>query len=396
MDTIFRAAPVADAERSDRSAADRQRHREKVRASIRSGIADIVADEAIIGRSGEHVVRVPLRGIKEYRFVFGDNSPGVTSGDGSSERGQVIGRARQSGAGPGSAGDEAGDDVYETEITLEELVDILFEDLELPDLERKALRQVPALRLFKHKGYRSVGVRVRLDKRRTARERIKRQLAARGHSEGGEARERRFPFHTDDLRFRHLRQEHRPESNAVVLCIMDTSGSMDTTKKYLARSFFFLLHRFIASRYEAVEVAFIAHHTEAKEVSEDDFFHRGESGGTMISSGYLKALEVIHDRYHPALWNIYCFHCSDGDNFTSDNGPAIRALTELTEVANLVGYCEIEPGNGRPDESTVMGLFRKIDAPNFQCVRIDAKEELWPALQRLLSKDLARETAEAG
>ena len=116
----------------------------------------------------------------------------------------------------------------------------------------------------------------------------------------------------------------KKESNAVVMCIMDTSGSMDTMKKYLARSFFFLLYQFITTRYRNVEIVFIAHHTEASEVTEEEFFHKGESGGTFISSGYLKALEIIQERYHPSLWNIYAFHCSDGDNFDSDNPAALR------------------------------------------------------------------------
>ena len=117
----------------------------------------------------------------------------------------------------------------------------------------------------------------------------------------------------------------RKESNAVVLCIMDTSGSMDTMKKYLARSFFFLLYQFIRTKYRNVEIVFIAHHTEANEVTEEEFFHKGESGGTFISSGYQKALEIIQARYHPSLWNVYAFHCSDGDNFDSDNPAALRA-----------------------------------------------------------------------
>ena len=119
--------------------------------------------------------------------------------------------------------------------------------------------------------------------------------------------------------------DEREESNAVVVCIMDTSGSMDRLKKYLARSFFFLLYQFLCTKYKAVEIVFIAHHTQAKEVTEEEFFHKGESGGTLISSGYKKALDVIQQRYHPDHWNIYAFHCSDGDNFESDNEEAMKA-----------------------------------------------------------------------
>src|SRR5205814_6324652 len=188
-----------------------------------------------------------------------------------------------------------------------------------------------------------VGIRVRLDKRRTVRERVKRKRASRhAHAEAaleapaevalGAARER-YPYHEDDLVYRHMVTDVKRESNAVVMCIMDTSGSMDTMKKYLARSFFFLLYRFLWTRYQNVEIVFIAHHTEAREVTEEEFFHKGESGGTFISSGYLKALEIINERYHPALWNVYVFHCSDGDNFESDNESALKAANELKQTA---------------------------------------------------------------
>jgi len=96
---------------------------------------------------------------------------------------------------------------------------------------------------------------------------------------------------------------------------MDNSGSMYLNKKYLARSFFFLLYQFVRYRYSHVDLVFINHSTAAREVNEDDFFHRGESGGTLISSGYEKALEIIDERYNPEIWNIYAFHCSDGDNW---------------------------------------------------------------------------------
>jgi hypothetical protein len=183
----------------------------------------------------------------------------------------------------------------------------------------------------------------------------------------------------------------KKESNAVVLCLMDTSGSMDTMKKYLARSFFFLLYQFICTKYQNVEIVFIAHHTEAKEVSEAEFFHKGESGGTFISSAYLKALEIIQERYHPSLWNIYAFHCSDGDNFDSDNPAALRAAKELAEVCNLFGYGEIKPLGSRYYESSMLNIFRRLDAENFQTVLIERKEDIWPSFKAFLAKDRALE-----
>jgi len=395
-DAIFRPYAPSDAERSDRSAGDRARHRLKVRESIRENIADIIAEESIIGQNRDRIIKVPIRGIREYRFIYGDNTPAVGQGNGDSESGQVVGKARSQGTGEDKAGDQPGADYYETDVTLEELIDIMFEDLELPDLERKALRQIEAFRMSKRKGYRSVGIRIRLDKRRTARERARRRMAVVAHRpadrlDSPAAPEmpitRRFPFHDDDLIYRHMITDTRKESNAVVLCLMDTSGSMDTMKKYLARSFFFLLYQFICTKYRNVEIAFIAHHTEAKEVTEEEFFHKGESGGTFISSAYLKALDIIQARYHPSLWNIYAFHCSDGDNFDSDNPQALRAARELSDVCNLFGYGEIKPLGSRYYESSMLNIFRRLDADNFQTVLIERKEDIWPSFKAFLGKD---------
>ena len=426
-DSIFRDYKPAEAERSDRSAGDRLRHRQKVRESIRENIADIIAEESIIGKNKDRVIKVPLRGIKEYRFVFGENAPGAGTGDGNAQQGQVVGKAgQQPGQGnEGQGGDKPGVDYYETDVTLEELIDIMFEDLELPNLERKALREVMSDKSSKRKGYRHVGIRVRLDKRRSAKQRVMRMLAtqrgrdiiaenlAQDNLEDGRNRgyrrpstrlpsrpmaaapptltttrvRKRFPFHQGDLRYKHIETDTREESNAVVMCIMDTSGSMDTMKKYLARSFFFLLYQFISTRYRNVEIVFIGHHTEANEVTEEEFFHKGESGGTFISSGYQKALEIIAARYHPSLWNVYAFHCSDGDNFESDNPAALKAAEELSEISNLFGYGEIKPLGSRYYESSMLNVFRRIQNPNFHTVLIERKEDIWPSFKAFLAKE---------
>lgn len=389
IDSIFRPFHHLDSERSDRAAGDRARHREKVREAIRENIADILAEESIIGRDRQRVIKVPIRGIKEYRFVYGNQNPQVAQGNGSSQRGQVVGRKREQGEGPGDrAGDQPGVDYYETDVRLDELLELMFEDLELPDLERKRLRDLESERQTKRKGFRQVGIRSRLDKRRTVLSRVRRKRATIS-AEGGEPA-RRFPFHESDLTYRHVSTDIRRESNAVVFCLMDTSGSMDTVKKYLARSFFFLLYQFIRSRYQRVELVFIAHHTTAQEVPEDEFFYKGESGGTMISSAYRRALEIIDERYHPSLWNVYAFHCSDGDNFETDNPAALRAARELTDVSNLFGYGEIKPLGSRYYESSMLNVFRRLDAENFQTVLIERREDVWPSFKALLSKERMR------
>jgi hypothetical protein len=419
--SIFRPYSQSDSLRSDRSAGDRQRHRQKVRESIRDNITDLVAEESIIGKNKDKIIKVPIRGVKEYRFIYGENTPGVGQGDGNSQPGQVIGKdqGEGQGQGQGKAGDQPGVDYYETDVTLEELIEIMFEDLELPDMERKILRQVMSERMSKRQGYRKAGIRIRLDKKRTALSRIRRRLAGQRYIEGewddesqfsgpgskpavlqqqktkGQDEEQRFPFRKDDMTYRHMATDTRPESNAVVFCIMDTSGSMDTMKKYLARSFFFLLYQFVCTKYRNVEIVFIAHHTEGREVTEEEFFHQGESGGTLISSGYHKALEIIQARYHPSLWNIYAFHCSDGDNFESDNPATVKAARELCEVCNLFGYGEIKPLGSHYYESSMIEVFRQLNTANFKFVSIERKEDIWPSFMAFLAREKSRAVATA-
>ena len=400
MSTIFRPHTPSDT-RSDRSARDRARHRQKIRDSIRDNIADILSEESIIGREKDKIIKVPIRSIKEYRFIYGENSAGVAQGNGKVKPGDVVGQSdpgQPNAAGP--AGDTPGVDAIETDVTLEELVEIMFEDLKLPDLQRKALRTIESERTTKRRGYRKEGIRSRLDKRGTVRNRIKRKLATTSSREeedetysNAPAEERRFPFHRDDMRYHYVTTDRKLQSNAVVLCIMDTSGSMGTVKKYLARSFYFLLYQFIRMKYQQVEIVFIAHHTEAKEVTEEEFFHKVESGGTYISSGYQKALEIIQERYHPSLWNVYAFHCSDGDNFYSDNDRALQLARDLCDVCNLFGYGEIKPSGSAYYSGSMLEVFNQIDRANFQAIVIEKKEDLWAGFRAFLMRDAATREA---
>jgi len=389
MSSIFRPYTSSN-QRSDRSARDRLRHRQKIKDTIRNNIADIIAEESIIGRDKDKIIKIPIRSIKEYRFIYGENTPGVAQGDGKQKPGDVVQKgdpSDQKGVGQGG-GDQPGVDAIETDVTLEELISIMFDDLELPELERKALRQIVSDDARKRKGKRHAGIRPRLDKKSTARNRIRRKLAVTGaRGLDFEDDEKRFPFHKDDMRYFHVAPTTKEVSNAVIFCIMDTSGSMGTTKKYLARSFYFLLYQFVRQKYQNVEVVFIAHHTEAKEVTEDEFFHKVESGGTYISSGYRRTLDIIEARYHPSLWNIYAFHCSDGDNFYSDNEKAVQAAEELCKVCNLFGYGEIKPSGSAYYSGSMLEVFGQIKHENFQMVVIERKEDLWPAFKSFLTKD---------
>lgn len=366
----------------DRSSEDRRRHKELVEKSIKENIGRIISEESIIGQSKNKKIKIPIRGLKEYYFKYGSNQKEVLSGDGSEKKGdRILNGNYKTNREEGKVGNEEGEDIYETEITIEEAVQYLFEDINLPYLYRKMFTEVESDSYGKRWGIQTKGIPPRISKKHTVIEKIKRKKQAYRNQKKNE--DERFPFHEEDIRYYRLQPKIKRDSNAAVICIMDTSGSMGQTKKYLARSFYFLLYQFLQIKYLNVEVVFIAHTTVAKEVTEDEFFHKGESGGTYISSGYKKALEIIKERYNPNAWNVYAFHCSDGDNWGEDNQKAIESAVDLCGVCNLFGYGEIKTSTYT---STIMQKYmEEIKESNFAMVKISNKEEVWSAFVELLN-----------
>lgn len=358
---------------------DQTRHQEKVREAIKQNLPDLVTDESIILSDGRQIVRVPIKSIDEYRFRYNYNKQKhVGQGDGDSQVGDVIGVDPQASKGPGKgqgAGDQPGEDYYDAEISMAELEDILFEELELPNLEEKQKEQLQAKDIVFH-DIRKKGIMSNIDKKRTILENLRR------NANSGKAGI--FGISPEDLRFKTWEEVHKPHSNAVVLALMDTSGSMGSFEKYIARSFFFWMTRFLRKKYEHLEIVFVAHHTEAKEVSEEDFFNRGESGGTICSSAYQKALEIIESRYPSANWNIYPFHFSDGDNLTSDNEKCVNLIEELLKKGNLFGYGEINQYNR---SSTLMSAYKNIHNTKFLYSIIREKGDVYKALKTFFSKN---------
>jgi sporulation protein YhbH len=377
----------------DRAAEDKRRHRELVEDSIKKNLVDILSEESIIGETKNKKIKIPIKGLKEYQFIYGKNVPGVGSGDGSEKRGEVIGREKDSkGTGSKGAGNDEGEDIYETEITIEEIMEYVFKDLKLPNLNKKRFSEIISEGSIKKCGYQKSGIPPRLAKKRTVVEKLKRkQGMKRALSEKYKKDEiskeiGRFPFKENDLRYYKVKPIKKKEYNAVVMCIMDTSASMDQNKKYLARSFFFMLYQFVKMKYSNVEVVFIAHSTSAKVVTEEEFFHKVESGGTYISSGYNKALDIISEKYNPDIWNIYAFHVSDGDNWSEDNDRAVKAVGELCGVCNLFGYAEIMAYGYT---SAIKKRYTlEINKNNFVSVAMKKKEDMWDAIREMLSVDI--------
>lgn len=374
----------------DRSIEDRRRHRQLVEKSIKENLGDILSEESIVGESKNKKFKIPIRGIKEYQFVFGRNNKGVATGTGEEKRGDKIseGNPSQGKAGNKGAGNNQGDDVYETEITLEELLDYLVEDLELPNLDRKKYSEIITESTGRKRGYQKYGINPRLAKKKTVMSKISRkQGKKRALIEAGLSPElERFPFKEEDLRYYKVKKKPKKDSNAVMIFIMDVSGSMDSSKKYLARSLFFVLSRFIRRKYNNIAFEFISHTTVAKVVNEFEFFHKAESGGTYISSGINTALRLIKEKYPPEMWNIYPIYASDGDNWSEDNEKAMASVKEICEISNMFGYAELLPSTY---STTMYYKFNKeIAHKNFASVIIKEKKDLWDALKIMLSKEL--------
>lgn len=416
-----------------RSVKDVKRHQEKVMDAIKKSIPDIIGNEDIItGRAGKRV-RLRVKALKSFRFIF-DRGYGV-------------------GAGPGDgdeAGDQEGEYVFDTEMELEELIRLALEECGLPNLQKKEENVSQVLEGFKVSKIRKSGIWPLLQRRLTVMEAKLRKkafiltlkrltgeseedcekaynenfgdfrraylwlLAKTGKSvssdeidkavesaEVEEEKSKKLFFREDDLRFREIEEKFEEQSNAIVYAIRDASGSMDTEKKFLSRMLLWWLKEALKHLYQNVEIKFILHTTTAEFVSEHDFFLRSESGGTIARSGYELARKDI-DTSHPTdRWNVYVFHFSDGDDFEPE-GAVEEALKMMEMGINMFGYGEILPsshGSGlmkaftnkirhKVENHTDHKIITSVDREKpFLAASFTKKEHLYPILKEFLKKE---------
>lgn len=358
---------------------DQKRHQDKINDVLKQKLPDLVSEESIVMSRGKNIIRIPIRSLDEYKIRYSqEKNKQVGQGDGDSKVGDTVAKGGKPKQGDGKgegAGDKPGTDYYEAEISMEELQEAFFSQLELPNLQEKEKNNIVVSDVT-FNDIRKKGLEGNIDKKRTLLEAYKRN-ARQGSAVF-------HPIYPDDLRFKTWNEIEKPQSKAVVLAMMDTSGSMGQFEKYMARSFFFWMTRFLRTNYETVEIEFIAHHTEAKVVDEEAFFSKGESGGTICSSAYKKALELIESSYDPTRYNIYPFHLSDGDNLTSDNRRCVALVKELLSYASLFGYAEV---NQYQRHSTLMQVFKEFDQPNLDHFIIRKKEDVYYAMQHFFKND---------
>lgn len=367
---------------------DAQRHREKLKDAFKERLHDIISEESIISSDGNKKVKVPIKSLDNYRFVFDPKQgKGTGQGDGNTKEGDIVGREPQQGQGgkPKKAGDEEGEDIYEAEVDLDDLVEMMMEDLNLPKLDpkKKADLSVP------HTEWNDIsrrGAMSLLDKKRTIIENMKRNARQTGVAkvEG---------INKNDLRFRSWTEEEKPITSAAIILMMDVSASMYIEKKYIARALSFWMVQFLRRKYQEVDIVFIAHTTTAKIVTEDEFFHKGESGGTKCSSAYELALETIKRKYDPSLWNTFAFHFSDGETW-GDEPECIRLITELAKVCNMLGYGEIDTDNYDGGWGSLQDAYNdsseiailKADGKFVQAM-MHSKDDVYPVLQKFFGED---------
>ena len=292
---------------------DHSRFRNIVRGRIRQNLRKYISKGELLGRQGKDIVSIPIPHIDIPKLRFGDKQQGgVAQGDG--EPGDALSGDPQDGDGQGKAGDQAGDHALEVELTLDELADILGEELELPNIENKGKSAIVDKK-DRYVGVRNVGPNSLRHFKRTFRSALRRQIAL-----GTYDPKRPVIIPTrDDMRYKSWKTEEEPVANAVIIYMMDVSGSMGDEQKEIVRIESFWIDTWLRKQYKDIKTRFIIHDAAAREVDRDTFFRTRESGGTMISSAYRLAADMIERDYPSEQWNIYPFHFSDGDNWSVDD-----------------------------------------------------------------------------
>lgn len=350
---------------------DHSRFRAIVRGRIRENLKRYVSKGELMGRQGKEVVSIPIPHIDIPRFRFADKQQGgVGQGDGD-EGDPVSGQQGQPGDGSGQAGEGEGEHVLEVEVTLDELADILGEELELPNIEDKGKSAIVSEK-DRYVGIRNVGPNSLRHFKRTYKAALRRQISMGNYDP-------KNPIiipHKDDMRYRSWRTEEEPVANAVIIYMMDVSGSMGDEQKEIVRIESFWLDTWLRKQYSGLETRFIIHDAMAREVDRDTFFRTRESGGTMISSAYKLCAQMIEDDYPASEWNVYPFHFSDGDNWSVDDTLLCVDLlkTKIIPASNIFCYGQVESpyGSGqfikdlrehfREDEEVITSEIRDRDA----------------------------------
>jgi len=407
----------------NKSIGNRERFLRRYREQIRDAVRKAVGDRSIKDIEEGTDISLPKRDVSEPFFSHGPGGTREMVHPGNREyvKGDRIARPPGGGGGGsggrGASNDGQGEDDFTFRITREEFMNYFFDDLALPRLIRtQLLADIPEWR-SRRAGYVSEGNPTSLHVVRSMRVALGRRIAMGGDTrlelkrleklyeqrqeedapgtelaklkeeiEELRARLKRVPWLDPfDLRFRNRVREPMPTSKAVMFCLMDVSGSMDEARKDLAKRFFILLYLFLSRHYEKTEVIFIRHHTQAAEVTEDEFFHATESGGTVVSSALTLMHEIIRDRYAGSEWNIYGAQASDGDNWQQDSSKCRELLEgKLLPMCRYFAYVQVAD----EDQNLWEEYTRVRDGNvNFAMQKITSPSQIFPVFRDLFKKN---------
>lgn len=319
---------------------DHRRFREIIKGRIKQHFKKYVTQGEMIGKQENEFVKIPVPSIEIPKFKYGPKDQGGV-GQGNGQPGEAV--QGQQGEGKGQAGEAPGQHMLEVDVSLEELADILGEELELPKIQPKGSKTIETVKT-KYTGRSPIGNNsLRLFKQ-SYKEALKRQITDGTYNPDDPVV---VPI-KEDMRYRTFKKVTKPQANAVVIYMMDVSGSMGDEQKEIVRLESFWINTWLRRNYRGLETRFIIHDAAAKEVDEKTFFSTSESGGTLISSAYKLAKKIIEDEYPIQSWNIYPFHFSDGDNWSGEDTRICLGLLKdyYLPSVNMFGYGQVESKYG--------------------------------------------------
>lgn len=418
-----------------KSHTNRQRFIRVAKETIREAVKRSIKDRALGDVDTKEVVDIPMKRINEPRFrhsAQGGVRDYVLPGNKEYVAGDALPKPQGGGGGSGGkdgAPDGEGEDSFQFTLSREEYLDVLFEELELPDMAKTHLKETMGFRTTRA-GFSATGAPNNLSLLRTMRKSFARRISLgrpklsemaamdsaiaglddrtdrsaeeennlielRAEREKATRRLKRIAYIDPvDLRYNRFEPTPKPMAQAVMFCLMDVSGSMTEQMKDLAKRFFLLLHLFLSRKYEKIEVVFIRHTSEAKEVDEETFFRSRETGGTVVSTALAEMQRVIEARYPPADWNIYAAQASDGDNFSSDRAACLRFLDQLLPLCQYFAYIEVLDEQAVDifrDDNNASVLWRDYKTAadthsNFAMKRVFSKADIFPVFHQLFAK----------
>lgn len=409
-----------------KSAVNRQRFLRRYHAHIREAVADSLSKRGITDLVHGEEISIPKKDIAEPTFHHGRGGRQTRIFPGNKEfaKGDKIKRPLGGAGGEGGPGDASdsgeGSDDFVFELTQEEFLEFIFEDLELPNLVKKQLKDSDSYKLIKG-GYSNDGIPARLNVIQTLRSaqgrrialggvmkqkiaRLEKELAElesgnssdevqdrileiRAELERLHRRRHHIPFLDNfDLKYNNVIEQVTPTTSAVIFCLMDVSGSMTQEIKDMAKRFYMLLYMFLERNYQKVEVVFIRHHTSAVEVDEHDFFYSRETGGTIVSSAINLMYDVVRDRYPSNDWNIYAAQASDGDNWAEDSPLCKDLLVEkILPLVQYYAYVEITPRAHQALWHAYADLL-ETHPDHFAMQQIEKVSDIYPVFHDLFEK----------